>query len=116
MSAWIEEELALLANAESLELFAEAGNPASVELGMVVVGSDLFVRAFRGPSSRWFQLALRSGAGEILVGEWNAATRFERWPDQAAAIEQAYRAKYGSAAALVAEPAARQATLRLTRA
>lgn len=116
MSGWTQDELARLTDAESLELFAEAGSPESVELGMVLVDGDLFVRAFRGPESQWFQRALRSRAGEIHVGDWNAAINFEPHPAQAAAIEQAYRAKYGVAAGLVARPAAREATLRLVRA
>jgi hypothetical protein len=35
---------------------------------MVVVRDELYVRAYRGPQSRWFQAAQEASRGRIRVG------------------------------------------------
>ena len=66
----------------------------------VVVDGEVYVRAYNGAASRWYQAALRQRAGRIRAGggEWEVA--FEPVDGTAAdgavqmAIDAAYRAKY----------------------
>ena len=57
MTGWTPDELTVLADASSLRLTAGDGPCFEVELGMVLVHGELYVRAYRGPESRWFQAA-----------------------------------------------------------
>ncbi|GAA2043945.1 hypothetical protein GCM10009839_54200 [Catenulispora yoronensis] len=147
-SAWTPDELRLLANHESLVLTvgptggdgptlgvgstfgvgptlgAEARE--SVEIGMVLVDAQLFVRAYRGTGSRWYQAARKFGRGQIRVGETTrdvvlhtsgSGLGEEPDPDAATgqAVDAAFVAKYGAAAAgLVASAPAREATILIT--
>jgi hypothetical protein len=114
VNSWTEDERSLISDADSLRLFAVADSSESVELGMVIFDSGLYVRSFRGPQSRWYQLALESGQGTISIGGWSKTVQFEPSANQDAEIEPAYAAKYGRAGRLVTHPSARTATLRLT--
>lgn len=57
MTGWSPSELRELNRAESLRLTAGPQPGPETELGMVTVDGQLYVRAYRGPSSRWFQAA-----------------------------------------------------------
>ncbi|WP_428957142.1 DUF2255 family protein [Streptomyces sp. cg35] len=115
MAPWTPADLALLGRTDSLVLTAgDVGHPG-VETGMVLVHGQLYVRAFRGVGSGWYRAAHEHGHGRIRVGTVTRDVLLRT--DEAgpvAAIEAAYRAKYGSAAsALVASTAARAATVRI---
>jgi hypothetical protein len=61
----------------------------------VVVDDALFVRAYNGQSSRWYQAALRQKAGRIIAAGMTKEVAFE--PVNGAIndrIDEAYRAKY----------------------
>ncbi|MEU5088392.1 DUF2255 family protein [Streptomyces sp. NPDC021356] len=115
MNTWSPEDLALLAAHDSLVLTAGDGDRDGVEIGMVVVHGALYVRAYRGVRSRWYQAAREHGRGRIRVGTVAREVLLETGAAGAAAeIDAAYRTAYGTpAAALVASPGARAATIRI---
>ena len=60
-----------------------------------MVDDDLYVRAYNGTSSRWYQAALRQKAGRITAAGMTKEVAFE--PVEGAIndrIDDAYRAKY----------------------
>jgi hypothetical protein len=63
MTGWTPDELTVLADASSLRLIAGDGPGPQAELGMVLVHGQLYVRAYRGTESRWFQTAQETGRG-----------------------------------------------------
>lgn len=113
-SGWTEVELDAFATADSLDLAAGDDSSRRVELGMVVVGSQLFVRAFRGPGSAWFRAAHDHGHGRVLSNGTSYAVAFLAVdPTLDATIDDAYRRKYRDAASLVTSQRARSATLEI---
>ncbi|XVU29094.1 DUF2255 family protein [Actinoplanes sp. CA-054009] len=110
---WSSEEAAALAASPSLVLSVGRNGHEGVELGMVVVDGGLYVRAFRGRRSGWFQAALADPHGHISSGalDRDVLLTAERGP--AEALDAAYRAKYGANAGLVASPSAHDATLHI---
>jgi hypothetical protein len=68
MTGWTPDELTALADASSLRLPVGDGPGQEAELGMVLVHGELYVRAYRGPESRWFQAAQETGRGRIRAG------------------------------------------------
>ena len=61
----------------------------------VVVDNELYVRAYHGKSSRWYQAALRQKAGRITAAGMTKEVSFE--PVDGAVnnqIDDAYRTKY----------------------
>ncbi|GAA0523081.1 hypothetical protein Ade02nite_96580 [Paractinoplanes deccanensis] len=110
---WSSEDAAVLAARQSLVLSVGASSGESVELGMVVVDGDLYVRAFRGRRSGWFRAALADPRGRITAGPIERDVRLSAGPGPAEALDAAYRAKYGANAGLVTGPRAHEATLRL---
>ena len=113
MTGWIPDELTVLADASSLRLTAGDGPGADVELGMVLVHGELYVRANRGPESRWFQAAQETGRGRIRAEAVARDVLLVPASGPADAIDAAYRAKYGNNSTLVASPQALAATLRI---
>ena len=115
MTGWTPDELTALAGADSLRLSAGHEPGPEVELGMVLVSDELYVRAYRGPQSRWFQAAQETGRGRIRVGAIARGVLLVPAAGPAGAIDAAYSDKYGSSSALVVSPRARAATLRSTQ-
>ncbi|WP_370369409.1 DUF2255 family protein [Catenulispora sp. GP43] len=117
-TSWTPDELALLAGRQSLIL--TVGDEASdeVEIGMVVVDDQLYVRAYSGPRSRWYQASREHGRGRIRIDDVvRDVTLHTDDPGPLEQIDQAFIAKYGTAAAgLVTSTAAREATIRIASA
>lgn len=121
-ASWSASELALFTGEGSLTLHAgddPPGHGESVELGMVVAGKRLFVRAYRGPGSRWYQAALAARHGWIRArGDAWQVTLSPADDQPHGDIDIAYQAKYGhlgaAATALVLSPGAHTATLRIS--
>jgi hypothetical protein len=63
----------------------------------VAVGGDLYVRAYNGKNSRWYQAAVRQKAGRITAAGMTKEVTFEpvNGPINDR-IDEAYRAKYRS--------------------
>jgi hypothetical protein len=83
----------------------------------VVVDGDLFVRAYNGTRSRWYQAALKQKAGRITAAGMTKEAAFE--PVSGAVndrIDDAYRAKYKDSPYLapMIGTSGRAATVRIT--
>jgi len=115
MTAWTSEEQSLFSKTYSLVLTAGDTDGPGVEIGMVVVDGELYVRAYRGVRSRWYRAAREHGHGRIQVGDVRrdvVLTTGDLEPP--AGLEAAFRGKYGAVAdALVASAQARAATIRI---
>lgn len=82
----------------------------------VVVNDALYVRAYNGKDSRWYQAALSQRSGRIAAAGMTFDVIFE--PEDGIindTIDDAYRAKYGSSPYLapMIGPRARSATVKL---
>ncbi|MEU4672393.1 DUF2255 family protein [Amycolatopsis sp. NPDC023774] len=67
-----------------------------MEVGFVLFDGTLFVRAVRGPVSRWFQAASNHRGGRIRVDSLSRAVVFAADGEDPAGIDEAYRAKFAS--------------------
>ena len=122
MSSWSTNELRKIAESDDLHIspFREDGvtNGTPTWIWSVVVGEDLYVRAYNGPSSRWYKAAMQQNAGRIKAAGLTKDVSFEPVDksinDQ---IDDAYRAKYKSSPYL--EPMigarARSTTVKIVR-
>lgn len=116
MTTWTAPTPATLRDTPSLHLSAGPGDPDAqapeVEVGMVLVDGELYVRSQRGTTSEWYRAAVSHGSGRVRVAGETVTVRFEpAGPEVAPAVDAAYRSKYGSFAAFAVGPAARAATL-----
>jgi hypothetical protein len=99
MSTWSTDELRKIAEADDLHIspFREDrktyGTPTWV--WSVAVDDALYVRAYNGQNSRWYQAAVRQKAGRITAAGMTKEVTFEpvdgRINDL---VDDAYRAKY----------------------
>jgi hypothetical protein len=99
MRQWDEQELALFASTDEMQIAPL--NPDGVTyrrptvIWMMVVDGALYARASRGLRSRWYQAAIAQGAGRIIVAGHNYEVAFEREdPALHDAVEDAMRTKY----------------------
>ncbi|KMS92645.1 MULTISPECIES: DUF2255 family protein [Streptomyces] len=115
MTAWTPEDQTLLSETYALTLVAGDGAHDGVEIGMVVVDGELYVRAYRGVGSRWYRAARDLGHGRIQVaGVTRDVLLQTRDLELSPGLDAAFRAKYGPLAdALVRSPQARAATIRI---
>jgi len=121
MSAWSRDELQRIAGADDLHIApfridgVTYGTPTWI--WSVVVGDALYVRAYNGPNSRWYQAAMRQRAGRITVAGMTREVAFEAVDGSINDhIDAAYRAKYESSPYLppMIGACARSATVKLT--
>src|ERR687883_1383849 len=98
-SAWPQDELWRIAEADDLHIapFRDDGNTYGTPtwIWSVVVDDALYVRAYNGKNSRWYQAALRQKAGRITAAGMTKEVTFE--PVEGPIndrIDDAYRAKY----------------------
>ncbi|WP_160010153.1 DUF2255 family protein [Rhizobium sp. 18055] len=121
---WLEAELARIATTDDLHISplrddgTTYGTPTWI--WSVVVEDVLYVRAYNGQRSRWYQAAIKQKAGRIIAAGMTIDVGFE--PVDGAvneaideAIDEAYRAKYGNSSYLgsMISPRARAATVRI---
>jgi hypothetical protein len=105
MTHWPADDLATIADTDDLHIAplrsdgTTYGTPTWI--WSVVVGPELFVRAYSGTASRWYQAARSQKAGRITAGGRQLDVDFEvlekaggGFPDEA--IDAAYRTKYAS--------------------
>jgi hypothetical protein len=99
MSTWSKDELQRIAATDELDVSAlrEDGKTyrTPIPIWCVVVEDALYVRAYNGNKSRWYQAALRSKAGRITAAGITKEVTFEpvNGPINER-IDAAYRAKY----------------------
>jgi hypothetical protein len=100
MAAWAEKELQKIAEADDLHIAplredgVTYGTPTWI--WSVAVGDALYVRAYNGPESRWYNAALKQKAGRVIAAGMTKQVSFEPVvTSMKDSIDEAYRAKYG---------------------
>lgn len=119
-AGWLPDELGRIAAADDLHVspFREDGVTYGTPtwIWSVAVAGNLYVRAYNGRASRWYQAALRQKAGRIIAAGITKEVIFEPVTgainDQ---IDDAYRAKYRGSPYLkpMISDEARAATVRV---
>src|SRR5207248_1382840 len=99
MTTWSKDELRKIAEADDLHISplredgVTYGTPTWI--WSVAVGDALYVRAYNGRSSRWYQAAVRQKAGRITAVGMTKEVTFEPVGDPINdLIDDAYRTKY----------------------
>lgn len=121
MTAWKKDELRRIAETDDLHVapLREDGKTYGTPtwIWSVMVGEGLYVRAYNGQKSRWYQAAVRQKAGRITAAGLAKEIRFEPVDDDdlGEQIDEAYRKKYDGSSYL--EPMigkrARAATMKI---
>ena len=99
MTRWSKEELSKIAASDDLRIapFREDGKTYGTLtwIWSVVVDDTLYVRAYNGQNSRWYQAAMQQKAGRITAAGLTKEVIFEavQGPIQNQ-IDDAYRTKY----------------------
>ncbi len=101
MPTWSRDELRKIAGTDDLHIapFREDGITYGTPtwIWSVVVDDGLYVRAYNGQDSRWYQAAFRQKAGRITAAGITKEVTFEPVDGPANdLIDDAYRAKYKS--------------------
>ena len=121
MATWSQDELRKIAEADDLHISplredgVTYGTPTWI--WSVAVDNALYVRAYNGQNSRWYQAAVRQKGGRITAAGMTKEVTFE--PVEGPInnfIDDAYRAKYRGSpylSAMIGERA-RSATVRIT--
>lgn len=99
---WSPEQIAAFSKADDMYIspfYSDGKTPGTPTwIWSVVVDNDLYVRAYNGQKSRWYQSAVQQKAGKIkLAGEEYNVT-FQPLDADAALTEKidgAYKEKYG---------------------
>ena len=120
MRSWKKDELTKIAEADDLHISpfradcVTYGTPTWI--WSVVIEDALYVRAYNGQKSRWYQAAMQQKAGRITVAGITKDVRFERVDGPINdRIDDAYRAKYKSSPYLdpMISARARSATVKI---
>jgi hypothetical protein len=81
MNSWATDELRTIAAADDLHIapFRADGETYGTPtwIWSVAVDGALYVRAYNGPDSSWYQAAVREGAGRILAAGMTKEVAFE---------------------------------------
>ncbi|MDP9133843.1 MAG: DUF2255 family protein [Actinomycetota bacterium] len=105
MSAWTENELRSIGEAQELEIAPVRRNGdlrRSTPIWVVRVGDDLFVRAAYGSGSGWYGVAQTSRQARISAGGVERDVTIEDGDESVLdAVDAGYRDKYGSYASIV---------------
>jgi len=121
VSSWSQDEIRRIADTDDLHVspFREDGRTYGTPtwIWSVVVDGSLYVRAYNGAASQWYQSAVRQKAGRITAAGMTKEVAFA--PVEGPVNEQidaAYRAKYGDSPYLVPmiSAVARAATVMVT--
>ena len=104
------------ANEVDIETRSPKGTMHSVPIWVVVDGDDVFVRTYRGPTSRWYREIL-AGPGALVVNGQRTPVRAVAAADSASVkrASDGYRKKYrkGSSLDSMLVPLVLPTTLRL---
>jgi len=98
MTAWTEQELERIGEAQELQLASERPDGTLrpyVTMWVVRVDDELYVRSAYGANNPWFRRAKASGVGRIRAGGVERDVTFaEPVPDVHPDIDATYRGKY----------------------
>jgi hypothetical protein len=119
--SWLRDELEKIAVADDLHIapFREDGVTCGTPtwIWSVRVDDALYVRAYSGKKSRWYQAAVRQKGGRITAAGMTKEVAFESVDGPInGRIDDAYRAKYRGSPYLrpMIGARARSATVRIT--
>lgn len=109
MSTWTAEQLAAIEANEDLFVapFRQDGTTygTDTQTWALVVEDKVYVRAANGRDSRWYQAAITQGAGRVrIAGTYIEVTFTDAGTENAAEIDAAYEAKYGTSEESFAVP------------
>jgi hypothetical protein len=121
MTDWDEDELALIAGTEEIQVAGRRADDtlrAPVTIWVARLGDELYVRSVRGREAAWFRGTQLLRQGHLSAGGLEIDVGFEEaGGDIDDDLDAAYRAKYGRyperIVGSVVTPQARAATLRL---
>jgi hypothetical protein len=118
MAAWSKEEVQKIAKADDLHIapFRDDGKTYGTPtwIWSVAVGDALYVRAYSGVKSRWYQAALKQKAGRITAAGMTKEVIFEPVDGKMRdSIDDAYRVKYRESPYLKPMIGASAATVRI---
>jgi hypothetical protein len=119
MSSWTDDELERIGSIDELQLASERGDGSlrePVTMWVARDGGNVYVRAVNGRTSPWFRGAQTRHLGHLTADGVGRDVALEDVDgDTWAAVDAAYRAKYGSHAhvGMVLTDQAREATLLL---
>jgi hypothetical protein len=121
MTAWTEEELGRIGEAEELQLASRRPDGTLrpfVTIWVVRVGDELYVRSAYGSSNPWYVRAKASGVGRVRAGGLERDVGFaDAAPGLEADVDAAYHAKYDrhgpAIVGTVVGPLAHHTTIRL---
>lgn len=120
MTTWSQDELRRIADADDLHVSplreGRVGYGIPTRIWSVEVGDALFVRAYNGRNSRWYQAAVRQKAGRITAAGRTKEVAFEPVGGPIDdLVDEAYRTKYRSSPYLspMLGAGARSTTLRV---
>lgn len=121
MSAWTEERLQQIASTDDLHIAPFRDDGATLGtltwIWSVVIDGELYVRAYNGTPSRWYQAASKQRAGQITAAGKTTDVTFEQVAGEVNdRIDAAYRTKYASSPYLkpMIGKRARAATVRIS--
>ena len=117
---WTQEELERIVRADDLHVspFREDGKTPGTPtwIWCVALEGELYVRAYSGRRSTWYQAAVAQKAGQIRAAGATHAVGFELADKRLdAQIDEAYQAKYAGSPylnAMISSPS-RQATIKI---
>lgn len=84
----------------------------------VRVGNDIYVRAYRGTQSKWYQAAIKQGTGYVYFDGQKYPATFKKEPAQSFAnktVNQNYLAKYHGSSILWMVETAVNSTLKILK-
>ena len=118
---WPTQKLQEIAEADDLHIapFRDDGKSYGTPtwIWSVAVEGELYVRAYNGQESRWYQAALRQNAGRVTAAGMTKEVTFERIEGLISdRIDNAYRMKYRGNPYLnsMISARARSATIKIT--
>src|SRR6516164_5682179 len=118
MAEWTKHELRKIAKTDDLHIapFRDDGVTygSPTWIWSVAVGDALYVRAYNGTGSRWYQVALRQKRGRIIAAGMTREVAFEP-VSGSISIDEAYRSNYAASPYLkpMIGAQARAATVRI---
>lgn len=103
MTNWTQEQLEAFSKADDMYIspfYSDGKTPGTPTwIWSVVTDGNLYVRAYNGKRSRWYQSAVEQQAGKIKLAGQEYDVIFEPIDSDAALtekIDDAYKEKYGS--------------------
>ncbi|XIF20034.1 MAG: DUF2255 family protein [Acetilactobacillus jinshanensis] len=116
---WDPQFLKSITNAQTIKVapdYADHRALTPIPVWFVRVGNDMYVRAYRGPKSKWYQAAVKQGTGQADLNGHRVAVSFapvKRDSFVNKTVNQEYLAKYHGSSMLWMVENALDSTLKV---